>query len=97
MLIPSGIFASWGLAIFVTVSIALFRFLPRAQQGYTPIPTMRTETVNAMIHFSLGNHIAELLWFAPFMLFPLMVINTLGAETNAYFYIVWIIAQALFP
>jgi len=49
-----------------------------------------------MIHFSLGNHIAELLWFAPFMLFPLMVINILGAETNAYFYIVWMIAYTLF-
>ena len=49
-----------------------------------------------MIHFSLGNYIAELLWFAPLMLFPLMVINILGAETNAYFYIAWVIAQMLF-
>lgn len=91
-----GIFASWGLAIFVVTAIALFQFLPRAQRGYVPIPTVCKKTVNNMIHFSLGNHIAELLWFAPLVLFPLMVINILGAETNAYFYIAWIIAQTLF-
>jgi len=91
-----GIFASWGLPIFVALAIGLFQFLPRAQRGYIPVPTIRKETVNDVIHFSLGNHVAELLWFAPLMLFPLMVINILGAETNAYFYIAWIIAQMLF-
>jgi len=91
-----GIFASWGLAIFVALAIALFQFLPQAQRGYVPIPTVCKKTVNDMIHFSLGNHIAELLWFAPLVLFPLLVINILGAETNAYFYIAWIIAQTLF-
>jgi len=91
-----GIFASWGLAILVTLAIALFQFLPQAQRGYVPIPTVCKKTVNDMIHFSLGNHIAELLWFAPIMLFPLLVINILGAEINAYFYITWIIAQTLF-
>lgn len=96
LLTSLGIFASWGLAIFVALAIALFQFLPRAQQGYIPIPTIHKQTVNDMIHFSLGNHIAELLWFAPLMLFPLMVINILGAETNAYFYIPWVIAQMLF-
>lgn len=91
-----GIFASWGLAISVALAIALFQFLPQAQRGYVPIPTVCKEIVNDMIHFSLGNHIAELLWFAPLTLFPLMVINILGAETNAYFYIAWVIAQMLF-
>ena len=91
-----GIFASWGLAISVALAIALFQFLPQAQPGYVPLPTVSKKTVNDMIHFSLGNHIAELLWLAPLLLFPLMVINVLGAKTNAYFYITWIIAQTLF-
>ncbi len=91
-----GIFVSWGLAIFVALAVALFWFLPRVQHGYTSIPAMSKESVNDMLHFSLGNYIAELLWFAPLALFPLMVINTLGAETNAYFYIPWVIAQMLF-
>jgi len=91
-----GIFASWGLAISLALAIALFQFLPQAQRGYVPMPTVCKETVNDMIHFSLGNHIAELLWLTPLLLFPLMVINILGAETNAYFYVAWIIAQTLF-
>jgi len=91
-----GIFSSWGLAILVALAIGLFQFLSRAQRGYTPVPTVSKETVKGVIRFSLGNYIAELLWFAPFMLFPLMAINILGAEINAYFYIAWAIAQMLF-
>lgn len=91
-----GIFVSWGLAIFVALAVALFWFLPRVQQRHISIPAISKELVNDMLRFSLGNYIAELLWFAPLALFPLMVINTLGAETNAYFYIPWMIAQMLF-
>ena len=91
-----GIFASWGLAIFIALAAALFLFLPRVQQGYAPIPTVNKKLVNDMLHFSLGNYIAELMWFAPLMLFPLVVINLLGAEMNAFFYIPWTIAQMLF-
>lgn len=91
-----GIFVSWGLAILVAVAIALFWLLPRVQRGYVPVPAVSKKTLNSLLHFSLGNHVAELLWFAPFMLFPLLVINILGAETNAYFYIAWVIAQMLF-
>ncbi|MFC1932384.1 lipopolysaccharide biosynthesis protein [Chloroflexota bacterium] len=96
LLSTSGIFASWGLAIFVALAVALFWFLPRVQRGYTPIPAVNKEMLSDMLHFSLGNYIAELLWFAPLMLFPLIVINILGAEMNAYFYIPWTIAQMLF-
>ena len=91
-----GIFTSWGLAILVALAVALFWFLHKVQQGYTPTPTVCKEAVNEMLHFSLGNYIAELLWFAPLMLFPLMVLNILGAEMNAHFYIAWVIAQTLF-
>jgi len=96
LLSTSGIFAAWGVPIFAALAAALFWFLPRVQQGYIPIPTVSKELVNNMLHFSLGNYLAELLWFAPLMLFPLIVINMLGAEMNAYFYIPWTIAQMLF-
>ena len=33
---------------------------------------------------------------APFMLLPIIVVNLLGAEQNAYFYIAWMIATLLF-
>ncbi len=91
-----GILFSWGLAILAALAIVLLWFLPRMYSGYAPIPTVNRGMLNDIIHFSLGNYVAELLWLAPLMLFPLLVINTLGAEMNAYFYIPWVIGQMVF-
>ena len=92
----SGIFFSWGVAIFIALATALFLFLPRVQKGYFPVPVVNKGIVCNVLHFSLGNYLAELLFFTPLMVFPLIVINILGAELNAYFYIPWTIAQMLF-
>ena len=92
----SGIFLSWGMSIFIALAAALFLFLPRLRHGYLPVPAVNKEMVSSVLHFSLGNYFAELLWFTPLMVFPLIVINILGAELNAYFYMPWTIAQMLF-
>ena len=91
-----GIFTSAGLAMTVAVGIALLWFLPRVQRGYFPLPAFQKEVVNDMMHYSLGNYSASLLWSAPALLFPLLVVNILGAELNAYFYIAWAIAGITF-
>lgn len=91
-----GIFASLGLATFVALVMAVLWFLPKVQPGYIPLPVIRKEVVNETIHYSLGNYIADLLWTAPAMLLPLMVVNILGAEMNAYFYMAWMTANLLF-
>ena len=91
-----GIFASTGIAISVAMLVAMLWFLPRVQKGYIPLPTIRKQIINEIVHYSLGNYFANLLWIAPGLLFPLMVVNTLGAEMNAYFYIAWAIAAVLF-
>lgn len=91
-----GIFASIGIAISVAVLVAMLWFLPRVQKGYIPLPAMHRQVINDIVHYSLGNYLANLLWLAPGLLFPLMVVNILGAEMNAYFYIAWSIATILF-
>jgi len=91
-----GIFASAGIAVFVAMLVAMLWFLPRVQKGYIPLPTIRKRIINEIAHYSLGNYFANLLWLAPGLLFPLMVVNILGAEMNAYFYIAWAIATVLF-
>jgi len=91
-----GILFSWGLAIFAAMAVVLLWFLPRVQTGYAPIPTVNRGMLKDIIRFSLGNYTAEMLWLTPLLLFPLLVINTLGAETNAYFYIPWVISQMVF-
>lgn len=91
-----GIFASAGIAVSVAVLVAMLWFLPRIEKGYIPLPAMHKQVINDIAYYSLGNYLANLLWGAPGLLFPLMVVNILGAEMNAYFYIAWAIAAVLF-
>jgi O-antigen/teichoic acid export membrane protein len=90
-----GIFASAGLGLAAGTAIAALWLLPKVEPGYRLFPTLQKEVVNDMVHYSLGNYGAQLLWVAPSLVFPLMVVNVLGADTNAHFYIAWMIAGLL--
>lgn len=83
-----GIFGSWGMSLCVALLFNIFLFLPRVQPEYRPRLAIGRE-VNKIMRFSLGNYIAELLQIAPVLILPIMVINLLGAEHTAYFYIAW--------
>lgn len=91
-----GIFASWGVTMSVTVIISLFVFLPRIQSGYRPIPSISRQAASELMRFSIANYGANLLWAIPGLALPLMVVNLLGGESNAYFYIGWAVASILF-
>ncbi len=90
-----GIFASAALSISIGALMAMFWFLPRVQKGYLPIPMVHREVLSSTISYSLKNYLAALLAYAPQMLFPIMVVNILGAEMNAYFYMPWAMANML--
>ncbi len=47
------------------------------------------------LHYSAGNYLGDLAWSAPALLLPLVVLATVGAEANAYFYVAWSIASLL--
>ena len=51
--------------------------------------------INDLFHFSSGNYIARIFEILPTFVLPIMVINVLGAEKNAYFYIAWQISMLL--
>ena len=91
-----GIVASWGSALAVAVAVSVFRFLPRVQDSYKPVPTLRFSLLKNMWRYSGGNYLANLFMACPASLLSLMVVNVLGAEQNAYFYIGWMIAGLLF-
>jgi len=84
-----GIFASQGLGLAIAIIVTVFLFLPRVEPGYRPVPLFKKEAVNEIFHFSFTNYIADLLWMAPNYIVPIMVLNFLGAEESAYFYIAW--------
>jgi O-antigen/teichoic acid export membrane protein len=91
-----GIAASWGIATAVALAVALFCFVPRVQPYYRPVPSLNLGVIGGMWRYSAGSYPARLLSAAPALVLPIMVVNLLGAEQNAYFYVTWTIAALLF-
>jgi O-antigen/teichoic acid export membrane protein len=91
-----GIYISWGIAILVSALLAIFWFLPRIIEGYHPRFGIKKVVLAEMFRFSLANYLSNILWALPIVGLPLMVVNILGAEQNAYFYIGWSVASIIF-
>ena len=91
-----GIAASWGIAAAVALAVALFFFVPRVEPHYRPVPSLKLGIIGRMWRYSAGSYFAHLFDAAPYLILPIMVVNLLGAEHNAYFYVTWLIASLLF-
>jgi len=91
-----SIVAAWAIALLVSVVLAALWFMPRAIEKYRLAPSFDVRLLKHTGWYSGGNHVAALLASAPVLLMPLLVVNVLGAEANAYFYIAWMIANLLF-
>lgn len=90
-----GIFASTGLATAIALLFAAFWFLPKVQNGYRPFPKIEKRVLNELSHYAAGNYVARILLLMTSYVLPLVVLNILGAEMNAYFYIAWTVAVAV--
>jgi len=90
-----GVVISWGIALAIAFAISLLLFLPRVESGYKPIPTLNIGRTKGILRYSGGSYIASLLARAPVMILPLIVVNLLGTESNAYFYVAWTTAALL--
>lgn len=84
-----GIFTAWAIAVLVSLIIGVLVFVPRIQPGYRLLPVFDGRIAGKMMRFSLANYVGHLFWVLPGLVFPIMVLNILGAEANAYFYIAW--------
>jgi len=91
-----GIVSSWGIAVGIGLIIGLFLFLPRTLKGYKPSPRINFQIIKGLWNYSFKNYIVILFSTSPTYLLPLLVINRLGPEQNAYFYIAWMVATALY-
>ena len=90
-----GIFASWGIGLGLAVTVSIPFLLPRIQPGYRPEPAIDRKAIGDMMRFSFANYAANILWAVPILILPIMVVNLLGAEANAYFYIGWALGYLL--
>jgi O-antigen/teichoic acid export membrane protein len=79
---------AWAGGTLAAVAFGLFWFLRRADgPGYRPRPTVQWAVVRRMTRFASANYVAAVLTTAPLYVMPLFVLNLLGPEANAYFYV----------
>ncbi len=88
-----GIFSSLGLSFIITLIFSLFFLVIKL--GIKPAG-MDRKFLKDTFRFSTGNHVATLLMQSPRYILPVMILNTLGPEETAYYYVVFAISSLLF-
>ena len=87
-----GIFSSLGVSFIITL---IFSLLLVIKLGIRPAGMDRGFLSDAF-RFSTGNHVATLFMRSPRYILPVMVLNILGPEETAYYYVVFAISSLLF-
>ncbi|MEV4611290.1 lipopolysaccharide biosynthesis protein [Kitasatospora sp. NPDC049258] len=92
----TGILVSWSAGLLVSIvvtNLVLFRrAVPehhRADRTGAPAPTR-------VMRYATADYLGNLSSIAAYSVVPLMVLNHLGAEQNAYYSLAWIIADTLY-
>jgi O-antigen/teichoic acid export membrane protein len=88
-----GIFGAVGVSFIIA---GIFSLLSLTRSGIKPILKIDRGFLNESFHFSAGNYIAGLFMAAPAQIMPIMVLNVLGAEETAHYYIAYTITSLLF-
>lgn len=87
---------SHGLASLCAVALSLFYFLPKIVPDFSPIIPVSFQVLLGKIKYTAGNHYSNVISSLLPALVPILVLDLLGAENNAYFYTSWMIANFLF-
>lgn len=84
----AALVGSWALGTVVAVACGVLWLLPRVEgRTYRLRPMVNREAVRTMTRFAFANYVTTVLWSAPMYLLPLLVVNLIGLEANAYFYV----------
>lgn len=89
-----GIVSSYGIVYVLTFFIGN-KFINIAHSSYKFNLSFKISLLKNMIKYSFQNYISNILNRAPNYILPLLVLNLLSAELNAYFYIAWTFAMIL--
>jgi O-antigen/teichoic acid export membrane protein len=90
-----GIFGSWAFSIFFALLFGISLLLPRVQSGYHLFFTIDRKAVSEVLHFSFTNYLCDLFGSIPSLVLPILVVNLLGTENNAYFFVAWAMSATL--
>jgi O-antigen/teichoic acid export membrane protein len=91
-----GIVGAFALAAAVAIVIGISVFLPKVMAGYRMLPELKTSLIKDVWRYSGANYLASLLFGASRWLLPVIVLNVLGPDANAYFYMAFTMASLLF-
>ncbi len=89
----TGIFGAYGLSFVLGLFLALILL---ARCSVRPAPGVDRTFLREAWQFSAGAYLAGILMSAPNMVIPIMVLNVLGAESTANYYITYAIVSILF-
>ncbi|MDD5192297.1 MAG: archaeosortase/exosortase family protein [Candidatus Nanoarchaeia archaeon] len=89
-----GIFGSYMLAITSGAIVSFFVLIYRF--NYKPKFAFYDSIIKKIGKYSFGNYLAGIISALPTLILPLIILNNIGAETSAYYYMAMTIASALF-
>lgn len=84
------------VSLIITIFFSTSFLLKKVLINYKPSIIIDKKIVNEISHFSIANYLVNILSTLPASLLPLIILNILGPEENAYFYITFMIANILF-
>jgi O-antigen/teichoic acid export membrane protein len=87
--------AAYTIATVISLAVAFWVFLPKAQPGYSFGLGFKVSSLASFTKFSLINHITDQIQRVPDTLLPLIVIYLLGPSAGAYFFVVWTLARSI--
>ena len=90
-----GLWVTWGL--FLALNFIMFVILFRlTQPGYLPAPAFSRALLKGVLSFSVSSLLAEVPYATIVSILPLMVLNALGPEATAYYYVAFRFSSFLF-
>lgn len=88
-----GVFSTFGISFLLTL---IFGFFLLDRQGLSIARNFDINSIKKTLKFSFGNFSAGIFTMAPVTIIPIMIVNTVGAEEGAYFYVAYSVAALLF-
>lgn len=89
-----GIYSSFGLSYLISFLLGN-RLISHIIPEYKIRLSLKRNIVYKLFSYSLGNYIANIFINLTNFLLPLIVLNSVGANLNAYFYISWTFSSIL--
>jgi O-antigen/teichoic acid export membrane protein len=89
-----GILNAWGISLLVSVVIGVF-FMLRVYDNYPSHLVFDWNGLSPLVKYGLSNSIGLFAGAAAVRILPILILNVLGAEQSAYFFIAWTIANTI--